>query len=73
MTKVTVYDKATNERVDVFDITYDKSGFPHFLIFKNNQWLRVSAKHFRPYTTGEIEIPDISDIGVEELIRKGYI
>lgn len=44
-----VYDKATNERVDVFDITYDKSGFPHFLIFKDNQWIRMSAKHFIPY------------------------
>lgn len=45
-----VYDKATNECVNVFDITYDKSGYPHFLIYKDNQWLRISAKHFRPYS-----------------------
>ena len=47
--KMTVYDKETNERVKVFDITYDQSGYPHFLIFRDNQWLKVSAKHFMPY------------------------
>lgn len=35
--------------IEVYDITYDNSGYPHFLIFEDNQWKRVSAKHFEPY------------------------
>lgn len=34
----------------VYDITYDKSGYPHFLIYKDGEWVRMSAKHFRPYS-----------------------
>lgn len=33
---------------DVFDITYDNSGFPHFLIYRDKQWVRLSAKNFTP-------------------------
>lgn len=40
--------KETNEAVDVYNITYDRSGFPHFLIYENGQWILKSAKHFRP-------------------------
>lgn len=35
---------------EVFDVAYDKKGYPHFLIYKDGQWIRMSAKHFRPYT-----------------------
>ena len=35
----------------VYDITYDKTGYPHFLIYKDGEWVRMSAKHFRPYST----------------------
>lgn len=34
--------------IDVYDVRYDSSGYPHFLIYQNEQWLQVSAKHFRP-------------------------
>ena len=34
---------------EVFDVKYDSSGYPHFLIYKDGQWLCVSAKHFIPY------------------------
>ena len=44
-----VYDKQTGVAYVVYDITYDKSGYPHFLIFKDGQWLRRSAKHFTPH------------------------
>lgn len=37
---------------DVFDITYDSNGYPLFLIYKDKQWVRMSAKHFIPYTVG---------------------
>lgn len=44
-----VIDKETNITYEVFDITYDSAaGYPHFLIYKDNQWIRKSAKHFRP-------------------------
>lgn len=32
----------------VYDITYDNKGYPHFLIYEDGQWKRVSAKHFKP-------------------------
>lgn len=48
MDKMSVVNKDNNEIYEVYDITYDNSGYPHFLIYKDNQWLRMSAKHFRP-------------------------
>ena len=48
-----VVNKDTGKMYEVYDITYDKAGYPHFLIYKDNQWVRMSAKHFRPI--GEIE------------------
>ena len=33
---------------EVFDITYDSDGYPLFLIYKDGQWIRMSAKHFTP-------------------------
>lgn len=50
---LTVYDKKTDEPVEVYDITYDANGFPYFLIFCKNQWVRKSAKHFAPYPSYE--------------------
>lgn len=48
MNNMSVKNKDDNETYEVYDITYDKVGYPHFLIYKDNQWLRMSAKHFRP-------------------------
>lgn len=44
----TVVNKEDNKRYKVFDIRYDRSGYPHFLIYKDGQWLCRSAKYFRP-------------------------
>lgn len=52
--KMTVVNKKNNEKYEVFDITYDKAGYPHFLIYKDEQWIRLSAKHLRPYTVDDI-------------------
>lgn len=30
----------------VYDIVYDKTGFPHFLLYIEGQWKRESAKHY---------------------------
>lgn len=47
MFKVT--EKETRKVFDVYDITYDAvTGYPQFLIYKDGQWLRVSAKKFEP-------------------------
>ena len=51
-----VIDKRSKETYEVYDITYDLKGYPHFLIYKSNQWVRLSAKYFQP--TIEIEIDD---------------
>ena len=44
-----VINKSNDKDYEVYDITYDKAGYPHFLIYKDGQWLRMSAKYFRPY------------------------
>lgn len=46
---MTVINKNNNKKYEVYDITYDNAGYPHFLIYKDGQWVRVSAKHFKPY------------------------
>lgn len=51
---VVVNKNSDNKKTyQVYDITYDKNGYPHFLIYKNGQWLRLSAKHFRPLEDAE--------------------
>ncbi len=42
-------NKSNGKDYEVYDISYDKAGYPHFLIYKDGQWIRMSAKHFRPY------------------------
>ena len=32
----------------IYDITYDNTGYPQFLIYRDGQWVRMSAKHFTP-------------------------
>lgn len=48
MAKFTVYNRNTYEEFEVYDITYDNAGYPHFLIFEDGQWIIRSAKHFVP-------------------------
>lgn len=43
-----VRNKDNNKVYEVYQITYNKSGYPHFLIYKDGQWVRMSAKHFKP-------------------------
>lgn len=43
-----VTHKASRKHYIVYDIQYDASGYPHFLIYKDDQWTRMSAKHFQP-------------------------
>lgn len=33
----------------VYAVRDDQCGYPHFLIFENNEWKYVKAKHFVPY------------------------
>ena len=44
----TMIYKPTNEIVEIFDISYNTCGYPTFLVYFNNQWVRKSAKYFRP-------------------------
>lgn len=39
------YDRAA---VNVYDISYDSNGYPLFLFYYNGQWIRKSAKYFKP-------------------------
>ena len=43
-----VKNKDNDVCYEVYDINYDKAGYPHFLIYKDGQWMRMSAKHFEP-------------------------
>ena len=46
--ELVVVNKNNNERYSVYDISYDKHGYPHFLIYDGKEWKRVSAKYYRP-------------------------
>lgn len=48
MNNLIVENKNNNRIYEVFDVTYDKAGYPHFLIYRDGEWVRLSAKHFRP-------------------------
>lgn len=49
-----VVNKNNNKLYEVFDITYDKAGYPHFLVYKDGHWVRMSAKNFKPYTMDDM-------------------
>lgn len=49
-----VVNKSNGKEHHVYDITYDNSGYPHFLVYKDGQWVRMSAKHFRPYNNDDM-------------------
>lgn len=38
----------TTTIVEVFNVKNDKNGYPHFLIYFDNQWKWVSAKYCEP-------------------------
>ena len=61
-----VINKDNDKDYKVYDISYDKAGYPHFLIYKDGQWLRMSAKYFRPYSEQDLlkAINDWSNTGV---------
>lgn len=54
MVNLNVINKDNGKDYKVYDITYDKAGYPHFLIYKDGQWLRMSAKYFRPYNSEDL-------------------
>lgn len=66
---MTVINKNNNEKYEVYHISYDNAGYPHFLIYKDNQWIRMSAKHFKPYTLRDAfkevneKMPSIHELG----------
>lgn len=45
---IKVVNKNDQKEYEVFHIRNDKTGYPHFLIFQNNQWIYKSAKLFIP-------------------------
>ena len=48
MKKLYLIEKETGDIYEVYDISYNKNGYPHFLVYKDGQWMRMSAKHFKP-------------------------
>lgn len=68
-----VTEKATGFDYEVFDITYDNVGYPRFLIYKDGQWIRRSAKYFKPITRVEDAIISKSPSGVHKaFVKKLY-
>lgn len=41
------YDTTTGQYEIIYDVSYNKSGYPMFLIYKDGQWIRKSAKYFK--------------------------
>lgn len=50
-----VTNKDNGEMYEVYDVVYNKAGYPHFLIYKNGEWVRLSAKHFTPFNPLDYE------------------
>lgn len=48
MNKLYLTEKETGDVYAIYDISYNKNGYPHFLVYKDGQWMRMSAKHFKP-------------------------
>ena len=44
-----VTNKDNGDMYEVYDVVYNKAGYPHFLIYKDGEWIRLSAKHFKPF------------------------
>ena len=44
-----VTNKDNGEMYEVYNVVYNKAGYPHFLIYKDGCWLRISATYFEPY------------------------
>lgn len=60
------FNKKDNNIYRIFDIAYDSNGYPSFLYFDGNQWIREKAKHFIPIEPEIIEDTDIeSDTEIE--------
>ena len=49
---INVQTKATKKPVDVYDVKRDKNGYPHFLVYKDGQWVYLTAKIFEPAFEG---------------------
>lgn len=49
-----MYDKFTEEEVNVYNVRDDKSGYPQFLVRLNGVWIYKSAKNFKPYEETKI-------------------
>lgn len=47
MNTLCLVNKDDKKLYDIYDITYDKKGYAHFLIYKDEQWVRMRAKHFK--------------------------
>lgn len=43
-----VTEKSSGTKYHVHDIIYNKAGYPQFLIYTEGQWVRRSAKYFKP-------------------------
>ena len=41
------YDTTTKRTEVIYDVSYNKSGYPMFLIYNDGQWIRKSAKYFK--------------------------
>lgn len=46
----------------IYGVMPDKSGYPQFLVRKNNQWFWVSAKRFMPVVEAEYKYPERFEI-----------
>lgn len=46
--KYDIVDCRNSKWYKIYSIRNDKTGFPHFLIYDENQWKWQSAKHFKP-------------------------
>lgn len=42
-------DSMLSQRLTVYHVRNDKTGYPQFLVYFENQWRYISAKYFEPF------------------------
>lgn len=64
-----VINKKDGQDYKVYDIVYDRTGYPQFLVYRDGKWDRMSAKHFRPYNAEDLQkvLKDYCETGVMTL------
>ena len=64
-------DRFTVVEERIYGVRSDKHGYPQFLIYNNNQWRWISAKHFEPIVPNDTGVFMSVDLAMGEDFSTG--